>query len=81
MLLAASERAFGVLRRAAEAACGPRPGRAPPMMVALHLWAMAHGIAALFVGRVDGARRRLPMSPEELLEAGILVYLQSLGLA
>jgi AcrR family transcriptional regulator len=80
MLLAASERAFAVLRRAAEAACGTGPSRAPPMMVALHLWAMAHGIASLFVGRNDGARRRLPMSPEELLEAGMLVYLQSLGL-
>jgi AcrR family transcriptional regulator len=80
MLLAASERAFAVLRRAAEAACGTRPSRAPPVMVALHIWAMAHGIASLFIGRVDGARRRLPMSPEDLLEAGLLVYLQSLGL-
>lgn len=82
-LLRASERAFGVLRRASEAACnahrtaGVRP---PPLMVALHVWALCHGIAALFVGRADGNRRRLPMSPEDLLEAGLLIYLQSLGL-
>jgi hypothetical protein len=48
-------------------------------MVALHLWAMAHGVASLFVGRIAGAHRRLPMTPEELLEAGLLIYLQSLG--
>ncbi len=83
MLLRASERAFGVLRRAAEFACnthrigGVRP---PPMMVALHIWALAHGIASLFVGRGDGTRRRLPMSAEDLLESGLLIYLQSLGL-
>ena len=72
-----------MLRRAAEAACArtPAPGRPPPLMVALHVWAMAHGIAALFVGSPAGARPRLPMTPEELLEAGLLIYLQSLGLA
>ena len=75
----ASDRAFSVLREAAEAACAVAPaGKRPPaLMVALHLWAMAHGIASLFVG----GGRRLPMSPEELLEAGALIYLQSLGLA
>jgi AcrR family transcriptional regulator len=83
MLLAASERAFAVLRRAADAVCalhagGPKP---PALMVALHIWAMAHGIASLFVGRLDAARRKLPMTPEDLLEAGVLIYLQSLGVA
>jgi hypothetical protein len=48
-------------------------------MVALHLWSLAHGIAALF-GRGDAARRRLPMSAEDLLEAGLLIYLDGLGL-
>jgi hypothetical protein len=47
-------------------------------MVALHIWAMSHGIASLF-GRGDAARRTLPMSPEELLEAAVLVYLRGLG--
>ena len=44
-------------------------------MVALHFWAMAHGIASLF-GRGDGAQRALPMSAAELLEADMLVYLR-----
>jgi AcrR family transcriptional regulator len=76
----ASERAFGALRRAAEAICAltPATGRPPALMVALHVWSMAHGIAALF-GRGDGARRALPMSPAELLEAQVLVYLKGLG--
>jgi AcrR family transcriptional regulator len=78
----ASERAFGVLRGAADAVCATMKGanRPPALMVALHIWAMAHGIASLFVGHGDQARRRLPMSPEDLLEAGVLIYLQSLGL-
>jgi len=83
MLLRASEHAFGVLRRAAEFATASHRGggaRPPSMMVALHLWAMAHGITALYIGRGDRTRRRLPMSAEELLESGMLVYLQSLGL-
>jgi len=48
-------------------------------MVALHIWATSHGIASLF-GRGDAGRRALPISPEELLEAGVLVYLRGLGL-
>jgi hypothetical protein len=48
-------------------------------MVALHVWALAHGIASLFA-RGDAGRRSLPMAPEELLEAAVLVYLQGLGL-
>ena len=48
-------------------------------MMAFHVWALSHGIASLF-GRGDGARRKLPMTPEELLEAGVLIYLQGLGL-
>jgi hypothetical protein len=48
-------------------------------MVALHIWALSHGIASLF-GRGDAARRTLPISAEELLEAGTLGYLRGLGL-
>jgi hypothetical protein len=48
-------------------------------MVALHVWSMTHGIASLF-GRGDAARRALPMPPEELLEAAVLIYLRGLGL-
>jgi AcrR family transcriptional regulator len=80
-LMAASERAFGVIRAAAErlAALAP-PGvpRPPAMMMALHIWAMSHGVASLF-GRGDAARRKLPMTPEELLEAEVLIYLRGLG--
>jgi AcrR family transcriptional regulator len=80
-LLAASERAFGVIRAAAErlAALAP-PGvpRPPALMMALHIWAMSHGVASLFA-RADGARRRLPMTADELLEAEVLIYLRGLG--
>jgi hypothetical protein len=50
-------------------------------MVALHLWTITHGTASLFICRPENARRTLPMAPEELLEAGLLIYLQSLGLS
>jgi AcrR family transcriptional regulator len=77
----ASERAFAVLRAAAErlVALMPGPSRPPALMVALHIWSMTHGIASLF-GRGDAARRALPMPPEELLEAAVLIYLRGLGL-
>ncbi|HKS84522.1 MAG TPA: TetR/AcrR family transcriptional regulator [Pseudolabrys sp.] len=77
----ASESAFAVLRAAAEKLVElmPPQGRPPPLMVALHVWAMTHGIASLF-GRGDEARRTLPMSPEDLLEASVLIYLRGLGL-
>jgi AcrR family transcriptional regulator len=81
-LRAAGDRAFAVLRTAAEALIASMPSerRPPALMMALHVWALSHGIASLF-GRGDSARRSLPMSPVELLEAGVLVYLQGLGLA
>ena len=78
----AGDRAFAVLRAATEqlVATVPAPKRPPVLMVALHIWAMSHGIAALF-GRGDAGRRALPMLPEELLEAAVLVYLRGLGIA
>ena len=79
-LRAASDRAFAVLRAASERliATLPAEGRPPALMMALHIWALSHGIASLF-GRGDAARRALPMSPEDLMEAGVLVYLRGLG--
>jgi AcrR family transcriptional regulator len=79
-LRTAGESAFAVLRAAAEklVALMPAKGRPPALMVALHVWSMTHGIASLF-GRGDAARRTLPMPPEELLEAAVLVYLRGLG--
>lgn len=77
----AGDRAFAVLRGATETliATMPARNRPPAMMMALHIWALSHGVASLF-GRGDAARRRLPMKPEELLEAGVLLYLRGLGL-
>jgi AcrR family transcriptional regulator len=76
-----SDCAFAVLRAAAEMLIAQMPleRRPPALMMALHIWALSHGIASLF-GRGDAGRRTLPMSPEELLEAGVLVYLHGLGL-
>jgi AcrR family transcriptional regulator len=77
----AGERAFAVLRGATEKliATIPPQKRPPALMMALHIWAVSHGIASLF-GRGDAARRALPMAPEELLEAAVLIYLRGLGL-
>ena len=80
-LQAAGDRAFGVLRALAErltaaARIQPRP---PALMIALHIWSTAHGIAALF-GRADPSRRPLPMTTEDLLESSVLIYLQGLGI-
>jgi AcrR family transcriptional regulator len=80
-LRAAGDRAFTVLRGACEKLIATMPAatRPPALMMALHIWALSHGIASLF-GRGDAARRTLPMSSEELFEAGVLIYLQGLGL-
>ena len=80
-LLLVSDRAFGVLRQATEelAAVLPKSERPPGLMMALHIWAMAHGVASLFA-RGDAARRKVPMASEDLLEAAVLVYLRGLGL-
>jgi AcrR family transcriptional regulator len=73
----AGERTFAVLRTATEqlVATIPAPNRPPVLMMTLHIWAMSHGIASLF-GRGDAARRSFPMSPEDLLEAAVLIYLR-----
>jgi len=78
----AGDRAFSVLRSACEAIVATMPAakRPPAMMVALHIWSLSHGIASLFA-RGDSARRPLPMPPEELLEAAVLIYLEGLGVA
>jgi AcrR family transcriptional regulator len=77
----AGDRAFAVLRNASEVLILllPRESRPPALMMTLHVWALAHGIASLFA-RGDSGRRRVPMAPEELLEAAVLIYLRGLGL-
>jgi hypothetical protein len=79
-LRAASDRAFAVLRGAADVLVTLLPaGKRPPaLMMSLHIWSMSHGIASLF-GRGDAGRRPLPMTAEELLESEVLIYLQGLG--
>ena len=79
-LRVASDRAFAVLRTAADqlVILLPAAKRPPALMMSLHIWSMAHGIASLF-GRGDSGRRALPMSAEELLESEVLIYLQGLG--
>jgi AcrR family transcriptional regulator len=76
----ASDLAFAILRNACEAvtAAAPANKRPPALMMALHIWSLAHGIVALFA-RGDAARRPAPMSPIELLESAILIYLQGIG--
>jgi AcrR family transcriptional regulator len=80
-LSAAGDRAFAVIRTASERLIARMPqGKRPPaLMVALHVWSLSHGIASLFA-RGDDGRRKLPMTAEELLEAGVLVYLRGLGI-
>ena len=79
-LRAAGDRAFAILRVAAETLTAglPAKSRPPSMMMSLHVWSMAHGIASLF-GRGDAGRRSLPMTADELLESAMLIYLQGLG--
>lgn len=77
----AGDKAFAVLRQASETLIAdlPKDKRPPSLMMSLHIWAMSHGIASLF-GRGDDARRKVPMPPEDLLEAAMLVYLDGLGI-
>lgn len=79
-LRTAAEAAFAAVRIAVEAvvAALPAASRPPVTMMTLHIWSQAHGIASLF-GRADSARRPIPMSPEDLLEAATLIYLRGLG--
>jgi AcrR family transcriptional regulator len=74
----AGDRAFDIVRKASEELSATLPSRPPSLMLALHIWSFAHGIASLFA-RGDSGRRNLPMSPEDLLEAAMLVYLEGLG--
>jgi AcrR family transcriptional regulator len=78
----ARRRAFEVLRAASEAICVriPKDRRPPELMMSLHVWSMAHGVASLFA-RGDQGRHLIPMSAEDLLEAEVHLYLRGIGLA
>ncbi|MBU3030393.1 TetR/AcrR family transcriptional regulator [Paracoccus marinaquae] len=79
-LALASERAQGVLLRAAGALADRLPAdqRPPARMVANHIWAMSHGVVELFSRGKPGGRT--PVEPSEMLESGVIIYLRGLGL-
>ncbi|MEY8883238.1 TetR/AcrR family transcriptional regulator [Donghicola sp. XS_ASV15] len=56
----------------------PADKRPPANMFSAHIWAMSHGVVELFARGTPGTRS--PYSPEDLLEAGIGIYLRGLGL-
>jgi len=77
----AAERAFDVLQEAAAALCRtlPERERPPVKLMSLHIWAMSHGVATLFAqGELQA--RKVPMTPEEILESAMLIYLKGLGI-
>lgn len=77
-LIAAKSRS--VLERAAEQLSQHLPeGKRPPAtMFSAHIWAMSHGVVELYMRGSPGTRS--PFPPEDLLEAGIGIYLRGLGL-
>jgi len=79
--LPAAERAFDVLQRAASALCRqlPENERPPVKLMSLHIWAMSHGVATLFA-QGGLAARKVPLTPEEILESAMLIYLKGLGI-
>ncbi len=79
-LALAAARSSGVLERAATALSEhiPEGKRPPPSMFSAHIWAMSHGVVELFARGTPGAKA--PFPPEDLLEAGIGIYLRGLGL-
>ena len=56
----------------------PEARRPPPAMFSAHVWAMSHGVVELFAR--GGAGAQAPFAAEDLLEAGIGIYLRGLGL-
>lgn len=78
-LAQASERARGVLVRGAEALFQGTAiaGRPPSGMIADHVWALSHGVVELFSRGKPGSRS--PISPADMLESGVLIYLRGLG--
>lgn len=54
----------------------PEAERPPAIMVAGHIWALSHGIVELFA---RGPGNNSPISPEDMLESGVLIYLRGLG--
>ncbi len=74
-----SAKARQVLERAAEKLSLHLPAdkRPPATMFSAHIWALSHGVVELFM-RAGTATTQY--RPEDLLEAGIGIYLRGLGL-
>ncbi len=79
-LAAAAARARGVMEHAAEKLSEhiPPGKRPPPAMFSAHVWAMSHGVVELYARNAPGTQA--PFAPDDLLEAGIGIYLRGLGL-
>jgi AcrR family transcriptional regulator len=79
-LAAVATRAEGVMLCAAEALGRhiPAARRPPAAMFSAHIWALSHGVVELYARTAPGTRT--PLSPEDLLESGIGIYLRGLGL-
>ena len=75
-----AQKARGVLETAAEKLSQHMPaGKRPPAsMFSAHVWALSHGVVELYMRGAPGAKS--PYTPEDLLEAGIGIYLRGLGL-
>lgn len=79
-LARAADRSKAVLEEAAAKLSEhiPEDRRPPAAMFSAHIWAMSHGVVELFARGSPGAKA--PFPPDELLEAGIGIYLRGLGL-
>ena len=75
-----AQKARSVLEKAAEELSQHLPAdkRPPASMFSAHIWAMSHGVVELFMRGAPGTRS--PFVAEDLLEAGIGIYLRGLGL-
>lgn len=75
-----AQKARDVVEKAAEKLSQQLPAakRPPSTMVSAHIWAMSHGVVELYMRGAPGAKS--PFPPEDLLEAGIGIYLRGLGL-
>lgn len=56
----------------------PAAKRPPSKMFSAHIWALSHGVVELYLRGAPNAKS--PFPPEDLLEAGIGIYLRGLGL-
>ena len=75
-----AQKARNVLETAAEKLSEHMPvaKRPPASMFSAHVWALSHGVVELYMRGAPGAQS--PYTPEDLLEAGIGIYLRGLGL-